>query len=665
MHAQNHAPFRGGEEAPHRSTTNETRGLATFNSSLPTLASYEVKIPDRIKKGQPAKNKHRRTLCFLLSMVTILLFGLFGRPQTARAIPMPATTLHQFGSVPPNYDGLVPSSLLQGQDGMLYGTAEFGGLPGYGVVFKMNIDGSDFQVIHSFVGLDGAAPNSLIQAPDGTLYGTTRFGGIDFTPLTPSGLGVLFQLNTDGSNFQVRHLFTGTEGANPNHVLFGQDGLIYGTTISGGLNNTGVVFEYDPYNPFIFVRFNFDPLTSTGQNYSGNYPTSLSQTSNGVILITMASGGEYGSGTILLSDFTGFFSLFYAFSPLDIHGDNSDGAGPTSLLQGSDGYLYGTTQYGGANGKGTVFKFITIPGPTILHNFTGSDGAFPTHLIQGVNGKLFGTTVSGGTYSGGVTFALDPYGISFDILHHFALTGPDGADPEALIQGSDGCLYGECEFLRDRDSGNIYRIGPKLNFISPNMFFAGSDTSPLVAVGSGFAQNDVLLWDNIPIQPEAVSDDGTQMLVMIPAALLAVPGTNPVQIYDPNTGVVTLPPDPCFVLPRGGTPRIRLLVRRVIRGYVPASHPEKGVLVSLFVSNVGNGTAYNTKLPAVQLTDKNKAAFSPLNPLPIFVGNLPPGSSTSVTLFFPSNVVSGPAVLLIKGTFYNGSFGGTFKINVP
>lgn len=203
---------------------------------------------------------------------------------------------------------------------MLYGTAEFGGLPGHGVVFKMNIDGSGFQVIHSFVGLDGAAPNSLIQAPDGTLYGTTRFGGRDFTPLTPSGLGVLFQPNTDGSNFQVRHLFTGTEGANPNHVLFGQDGTIYGTTISGGINNTGVFFEYDPYNPFIFVLFNFDPLTSTGQNYSGNYPTSLSQTSNGFLLITMASGGEYGSGTILLSDFTGFFNLFYAFSPLDANG---------------------------------------------------------------------------------------------------------------------------------------------------------------------------------------------------------------------------------------------------------------------------------------------------------------------------------------------------------
>jgi uncharacterized repeat protein (TIGR03803 family) len=82
------------------------------------------------------------------------------------------------------------------------------------------------------------------------------------------------------------------------------------------------------------------------------------------------------------------------------------GADPGPLVEGSDGFLYGTTQFGGPVGSdyGTVFKISKTGAMTVLHEFVGSragdsrnfpDGLLPISLIQGADGNFYGTTLQG------------------------------------------------------------------------------------------------------------------------------------------------------------------------------------------------------------------------------------------------------------------------------
>ena len=97
-----------------------------------------------------------------------------------------------------------------------------------------------FAILHSFTGYptDGAGPRAgLIQGPDGTLYGTTQYGGINDN-------GTIFQLAPDGTGYIVLHSFAGESGGHPwAGVIQGLDGALYGTTYSGGTSNAGVVFQ--------------------------------------------------------------------------------------------------------------------------------------------------------------------------------------------------------------------------------------------------------------------------------------------------------------------------------------------------------------------------------------------------------------------------------------
>jgi uncharacterized repeat protein (TIGR03803 family) len=78
-----------------------------------------------------------------------------------------------------------------------------------------------------------------------------------------------------------------------------------------------------------------------------------------------------------------------------------------SLIQGNDGYLYGTTSHGGTFGAGTVFRMDTSGILTTLHSFTLADGSLPSAaLVQAADGNLYGTASAGGPASAGVVFRL-------------------------------------------------------------------------------------------------------------------------------------------------------------------------------------------------------------------------------------------------------------------
>jgi uncharacterized repeat protein (TIGR03803 family) len=119
-----------------------------------------------------------------------------------------------------------------------------------------------------------------------------------------------------------------------------------------------------------------------------------------------------GCGTVFKITQGGVLTTLHAFA-------STDGANPTGVLtQGTDGDLYGTTEFGGGSvctslgtGCGTIFKINSKRGFTMLHSFTGVDGWVPyAGLIQGIDGNFYGTTEQGGAYSGGTVFRIRPEG---------------------------------------------------------------------------------------------------------------------------------------------------------------------------------------------------------------------------------------------------------------
>jgi uncharacterized repeat protein (TIGR03803 family) len=154
-------------------------------------------------------------------------------------------------------DGLYPEAGLVLAGSTLYGTTTRGGssysgpASGYGVVFKVNTDGSGYAVLKDFTGSDGASPNGELVLAGSTLYGTTGGGG-------SSGKGIVFQVNTDGSGYTVLKNFTGNDGVWP-HGLVLADGRFYGATVAGGDFNYGVVFS------LACLSITTPPLTQTAE----------------------------------------------------------------------------------------------------------------------------------------------------------------------------------------------------------------------------------------------------------------------------------------------------------------------------------------------------------------------------------------------------------------
>ena len=103
-------------------------------------------------------------------------------------------------------DGQYPqASLVQGLDGALYGTSTSGGTNDAGALFKINVDGSGYQVLYGFYATNGGAEPcaGLVQGADGTLFGTTSRGGTN-------GYGTIFRVNPDGSAYATLHSFVGS-----------------------------------------------------------------------------------------------------------------------------------------------------------------------------------------------------------------------------------------------------------------------------------------------------------------------------------------------------------------------------------------------------------------------------------------------------------------------
>jgi uncharacterized repeat protein (TIGR03803 family) len=138
----------------------------------------------------------------------------------------------------------------------------------------------------------------------------------------------------------------------------------------------------------------------------------------------------------------------------------SDGSLPLgSLIQGSNGNLYGTTENSGASLSGSLVMFTLTGTETTVYSFnSGTEGQKPVGLIQANDGNFYGTTNQGGASGNGTVFKITPAGVE-SVLYSFAGGTTDGGRPQAaLLQASDGNFYGTTGSGGPSNDGTVFKL---------------------------------------------------------------------------------------------------------------------------------------------------------------------------------------------------------------
>jgi len=349
------------------------------------------------------------------------------------------TTLYNFCPQVGCPDGARPlGAMAEGTFGSFFGVAMGGGFgldnqDNRGTAFRIT-PGQPEATLYTFCSLtncrDGSGPNSIIEGWDGSFHGTTAGGGSACCSISA---GTVYRL-TPGGKLTTSYAFCKKsaacpDGSDPQGLIQGADGNLYGFTMTGGIQK--------------------------GEFHSG-------------------------AGTIFKIAESGFATV-YSFCAQTLC---SDGATPVALIQGADGNLYGATQYGGAaasnggSGSGTIFKLGTDGTLTTLYTFCKSgsgcsDGGDTTSLIQGSDGNFYGTTP-------GTVFEVTPEG-AFTIT--YSLLSYEGS-PNSLMQGTDGAFYGTALGGGKTGRGTIFRLDTGLGpFVHPVLAF-GKVGATVVILGT-------------------------------------------------------------------------------------------------------------------------------------------------------------------------------------
>jgi len=439
-------------------------------------------------------------------------------------------------------DGATPiAGVISDGAGNLYGTTFWGGTVnatgsnGNGTVFKLTPNGSGTyteSVLYAFSGgNDGGLPGAgLIADTAGNLYGTTEYGGT-------SGNGVVFKVTPAGVE-TVLYSFNGTpDGSRPlAGLIFDTAGNLYGTTQFGGTSGNGTVFMVTPAGAET-VLYSF-----LGAN-DGEFPAAgLLRDTSGNLFGTTQFGGSIcggvgiGCGTVfeLTPTATGSYSetVLYRFSV------GTDGANPRAgLIADAAGNLYGTTFYGGSScpplSCGTVFRLAPngngTYAETVLYAFTGNDGANPIGgLIADAVGSLYGTTSYGGTSGDGTVFKLTPSATipwPETVLASF-VDGEPGNPAAGLFSDGPGSFYGTTPYIGCLGGGCGHGAVFKL-----------TDVFPVTTAGG--TVNQVAKFDSrTDITNSQIFDNGINVGIgtTSPLAKLTVPANNGVAVDATTAG---------------------------------------------------------------------------------------------------------------------------------
>jgi uncharacterized repeat protein (TIGR03803 family) len=326
-------------------------------------------------------------------------------------------------------------------------------------------------VLHSFHGTPGRWPYAgLISDSVGNFYGVTRYG-----PCSDS-CGVAFELQpvSNGYKYKVLHVFDHPgDGSEPNGAMvLDAKGNLYGTTVSGGANSQGIVYELSPTQSGTWKETILHGFQG-GSDGSAPEGALIFDQAGDLYGTTLFGGGSscggVGCGTVFeLSPSGGAWNetILHAFN-------RSDGQNPWAAVEfGADGNLYGTTEYGGDYNIGTVFQLSSSGGgwtEKVLYSFTGgSDGSVPASGVTFDSaGNLYSTAAGGGNFGNcsigcGTVFELSPHlDGTWSLTTLYAFSGADGQAPNAgVIFDTVGNLYGTTFYGGTGAGGIVYKLSP-------------------------------------------------------------------------------------------------------------------------------------------------------------------------------------------------------------
>lgn len=287
--------------------------------------------------------------------------------------------------------------------------------------------------------------------------------------------------SAQGQTFSVLHSFAGgnTDGSNPlAGVVLDASGNMYGTTEYGGTSAEGVVFKTTSTGTTTVLH------SFTGGSTNGATPLSgVVRDSSGNLYGTTEYGGTNNAGVLYKITSGGVFSVLHSFT-----GGSTDGSTPWAVpVVDASGNLYGTTYYGGTSNAGVVYKVTSAGTFSVLHSFTGgsSDGSTPiAGVIRDSSGNLYGATYYGGTSNDGVVYKITSTG-TFSVLHSFTGGSTDGANAfGGLALDASGNLYGTTEFGGSSNEGVVFKRTSTGTYSLLRSFTGGSTSgsTPLAGV---------------------------------------------------------------------------------------------------------------------------------------------------------------------------------------
>ena len=317
-------------------------------------------------------------------------------------------TVHEFapGETKDYPNGSNPLRVIEGPDGKFYGETSLGGSLGYGVLFRVDRTGKNYQVLQNYsvdpAAANGSSPTSLVAGNDGNVYGTTYFGGTNSCGYG-NNCGTIFRVTAATGAYEVVLNFdSATTGAFPTNLVVGPDGTFYGTSI---VANGSLLFHY---------------IESTGEIQTASlvFPVVNQEPAHGNVSAIGPDGNLYGTYSGYLLDGIGLFQVGLDGNNLQVYPvyTTDSNVSPDGLVLASDGNFW-MTEYYGSEGFGDIVTLSPVDGSLIQtltpFSATSADGGGPVELFSSTRGELWGVSslygpAAKGSYGAGALFRLTP-----------------------------------------------------------------------------------------------------------------------------------------------------------------------------------------------------------------------------------------------------------------